>query len=164
MAVARPHHNSMKKSALSLHAHLGGRRTDLSRIHGRTRPGGRVLLRLSETRPSCLVGTTTTDGKCPTFSEVASFSSSLKFYVFMDSVRFLVSPCGVQADKIIPKIQPFFLDDLAGLPFPPYSLQSDVALWIDSRRPGMISAPIFAAAKVRRPASFSDAPVQKISF
>jgi hypothetical protein len=29
------------------------------------------------------------------------------------------------------------------LPFPPYSLQSDVALRIDSRRPGMISAPIF---------------------
>ncbi len=51
--------------------------------------GGRVLLRLSETRPSCLVGTTTTDGKCPTFSEVASFSSSLKFYVVVFEFRFL---------------------------------------------------------------------------
>ena len=150
MVVARPHHNSMKKSALSLHAHLGGRRTDLSRIHGRTRPlWARPATILSETRPSCLVGTTTTDGKCPTFSEVASFSSSLKFYVFMDSVRFLVSPCGVQAVKIIPKIQPCFLNDLAGLPFPPYSLRSDVALRIDSRSPGMISAPIFAAATNR---------------
>ena len=46
----------------------------------------------------------------------------------------------------------------------PYSRRSDVALRIDSRSPGMTSAPIFAAAKVRRPASFSDAPVQKISF
>ena len=93
MAVARPHHNCMKKSALSLHAHLGGRRTDLSRIHGRTRPGGRVLLRLSETRPSCLGGSTTTDGKCPTFSEVASFSSSLKnsmcLWILFDSLFLL---------------------------------------------------------------------------
>ena len=106
----------------------------------------------------------TTLETCGSISSEASFSSSLKFYVFMVSVRFLVSPCGVQAVKIIPKIQPFFLDDLAGLPFPPYSLRSDVALRIDSRSPGMISAPIFAAAKVKRPASLSDAPVQKISF
>ncbi len=46
----------------------------------------------------------------------------------------------------------------------PYSRRSDVALRIDARSPGMTSAPIFAAAKVRRPASFNDAPVQKISF
>ena len=46
----------------------------------------------------------------------------------------------------------------------PYSRRSDVALRIDSRSPGMTSAPIFAAAKVSRPASFSEAPVQKTSF
>lgn len=46
----------------------------------------------------------------------------------------------------------------------PYSRRSDVALRIDSRSPGMTSAPIFAAAKVSRPASFSEAPVQKISL
>ena len=43
--------------------------------------GGRILLRLSETRPSSLAVLTTTMGKCPTFSEVASFSSSLNYLV-----------------------------------------------------------------------------------
>ena len=85
----------------------------------------------------------TTLETCGTISGQASFSSSLKFYVFMVLNRFRVSPCGVQAVKIIPKIQPCFLNDLAGLPFPPYSLRSDIALRIDSRRAGMTSAPIF---------------------
>ena len=46
----------------------------------------------------------------------------------------------------------------------PYSRRSDVALRIEARRPGMISPPIFAAAKVRRPASLSEAPVQNTSL
>ena len=58
---------------------------------------------------------------------------------------------------------PFAVAPVAFLPLP-YSRRSDVALRIESSSPGMTSSPIFAAAKVKRPASLSDAPVQKISF
>ena len=42
----------------------------------------------------------------------------------------------------------------------PCSQCSVVAFRMEARRPGMISAPILAAEKVRRPASLSEAPVQ----
>ena len=42
----------------------------------------------------------------------------------------------------------------------PCSQRSVVAFRMEARRPGVISAPILAAAKVRRPASLSEAPVQ----
>ena len=41
-----------------------------------------------------------------------------------------------------------------------FAAVEDVALRIEASRPGIISAPSFAAAKVRQPASFRDAPDQ----
>jgi hypothetical protein len=47
---------------------------------------GRVLLAMNQAKPVRLLGLHTTLETCGSISAVASFSSSLTFYVFMDSV------------------------------------------------------------------------------
>ena len=65
-----------KKSASSGHAHLGGPRTGLFWIHGENTPewAHSATIQNKDCRP-CQMND---EGKCARFSEVASFSSSLK--------------------------------------------------------------------------------------
>ena len=86
MAVMLAASQLHEKSAFSIHAHLGSPTTGLLWIHGRTRPGGRVLLVIIQSKAYAASWLNTTLETCGSISEVASFSSSLKFYVFMDSV------------------------------------------------------------------------------
>ena len=65
-----------KRARPPIHAHTGGRRTGLCLSHGRERAqlGASCLI----DRHKALALSVHDDGKCPTFSGVASFSSSLK--------------------------------------------------------------------------------------